>query len=188
MEVVSNPNNLFTINLQKYETVGFHATSSCACVNIEATGFLPDKIFTELDHQRLIEIAKLKGIDTCYYEQWLCMRSVTFTKDCCTAINHIKNGFAGGQGLKNISEILDEITNQSDEDEIVLMNMFRKRIQCIRSARSVIYAVDLSGLGPRLSIDSIQSLYYFRWDPAAPLPSISEIAPSCIIAKLNLIF
>ena len=188
MEAISSPNNLFNIDLEKYETVGFHATSSCVCANIEVAGFLPDKIFTEFEHKRLITIARSKGIDTSDHEAWLSLCSVTFAKDSFTAINHIKNGFAGGQGLKNISEIIDKITTLSDEDEIDFMSMLSNRIQLIRSATSVIYAVDLSNLGSRLNLDRIQPLYYFRWNPADPLPSISEIAPSRIIAKLNVTY
>lgn len=66
------------------------------------------------------------------------------------------------------------------------MAMLQHKIEEIRNAGSVIYAVDLSNLGPRLDADRYQPLYYYRWNPAEPLPEISEITPSRIIEKITI--
>lgn len=185
MKITSNPNNVFMSDLSKYQLVGFHATSSLACEGIETKGFLPDKIFTNAVHERLIAMAKSRGIYTLDYEEWLLLRSVTFAKDHGDALRHISQGSAGGQGLKNMSMILEKIANIEDTDEATFTYRITRKIDSILAASSVVYAVDLSNLGPRLDPDRIQPLFYFRWNPHESLPLASEIAPSRIIEKLN---
>lgn len=185
MEVIQNSENIFTNDFSKYDVVGFHSTSSLACNRIETNGFLPDKIFCQLDHDRLITIARKQKIDTGWYEQWLNLRSVTFTREQCDALKHIKQGSAGGQGIKNISDILTGINCAEVSEDANFLGMLEERCEAIRSAKPVVYAVDLSNLGQRLDSDRIQPFYYFRWNPELPLPLVSEILPSRIIAKLN---
>lgn len=100
---------MFTTDFSSYALVGFHATSINSCKSIEAVGFFPDKIFALKEHDRLISIAQSQKIVTSTHEEWLTMYSVTFTKDKADAQNHIRQGSAGGQGLKNITEILARI-------------------------------------------------------------------------------
>lgn len=175
---------MFTTDFSSYALVGFHATSINACKSIEAVGFLPDKIFARIEHARLISIAQSQSIDTSTHEEWLNMYSATFTKDKADALNHIRLGSAGGQGLKNVTEILDRISGLSNKEDAAFVTMLQHKIKAIRSASSVIYAVDLSNLGPRLDTDRNRPLYYYRWNPAEPLPEVSEIAPSRIIEKI----
>lgn len=176
---------MFTTDFSSYALVGFHATSIITCESIEAVGFLPNKIFSGKEHDRLISIAQSQNIVTSTHEEWLAMYSVTFTQDKADAQNHIRQGSAGGQGLKNITEILDRISALSNNEDAAFVAMLQHTIEAIRSAGSVIYAVDLSNLGPRLDTDRYRPLYHYRWNLAAPLPEVSEIAPSRIIEKIT---
>lgn len=186
METSYAPQSMFAIDFSQYKLVGFHATSSEAGASIEANGFLPHKIFSTQEHERLITIAASQGIDTSWHEQWLKMRSVTFAKKESDALNHIDQGSAGGQALKTMAEILGKITGLGDGDDANFTRYLQGKIEAILSARPVVYAVDLSNLGLRLTSDHLQPLYYFRWNPEEPLPLISEIGPSRIIKKLCL--
>jgi len=177
---------MFSNDFSSYDVVGFHATSITACEGIETNGFLPNKIFTPHEHNRLIAIAKKQGIDTSWHEQWLTMLSVTFTKEKTDAENHINQGSAGGQGLKTIALILGQISDVIDSADATFVGTLRQKIENIQNADSVIYAVDLSNLSPRLDEDKRQPFYYFRWHPEHPLPLISEISPSRIIEKVTI--
>lgn len=177
---------MFTTDFSSYALVGFHATSINACKSIEAVGFLPNKIFSRKEHDRLISIAQSQNIVTSSHEEWLTMYSVTFTKDKADAQNHIRQGSAGGQGLKNITEILDRISGLSNKEDAAFVTMLQHKTEAIRSADSVIYAVDLSNLEPRLDTDRYRPLYYYRWNPAETLPEVSEITPSRIIEKITI--
>ncbi|MBT9499589.1 MAG: hypothetical protein IV103_20755 [Zoogloea sp.] len=177
---------MFTTDFSNYPLVGFHATSISACESIQAVGFLPNKIFSREEHDRLISIAQSQNIVTSTHEEWLTMYSVTFTKDKADAQNHIKQGSAGGQGLMNITGILDRISGLSNNNDAIFVAMLQQKIEAIQSAGTVIYAVDLSNLGLRLDTDRHRPLYYYRWNPAEPLPEASEISPSRIIEKITI--
>jgi hypothetical protein len=167
-----------------YTPVGFHGTSSLACAKIETAGFLPDKIFSASDHTDLIAIASSLKVDTSDYMQWLAMRSITFAQYAKDAINHVRNGHSGGQGLKNVRTVLQSIFNQGDESDKKVAEIFIEKIELIRGAPAVVYAVDLSGLDQRLVKDKYQQLFQYYWNPATPLPEISDIAPNRLIAQL----
>lgn len=65
---------------------------------------------------------------------------------------------------------------------------FVNQIQNIRTASSVIYAVDLSSLGLRLVQDHLQGgLYQVYFDPSAPLPKVSIVSPNHLLARLDVI-
>jgi len=183
VEVITNSENMFTNDFREYEVVGFHATSSLACKHIEVNGFLPDKILSEQEHARLISIATSQDIDTKDYEAWLRMRSVTFTIKSSSALNHVKQRNSGGQGLKNIDDILRGINRTTCKDAEFL-DKIKDNIEGIRSADPVIYAVNLSHLGRRLVTDNRKPFYYVYWDTTKSLPDVSEVAPTHIIAKL----
>ncbi len=145
---------------------------------------MPNKIFELADHERLIAIAKAQGVDTFSYENWLSMRSVTFTIIPDDALKHTAHGKAGGQGLKNISQILEKLPNALDEGDQSFVARLAESIDAIRSDQSITYVVDLSTLGPRLDKDKLQPFYYYRWNPDEALPEFSEIAPDRILVKL----
>jgi hypothetical protein len=166
------------------QVVGFHSTSLAASSRIEKVGFFPNKIFDEADHSRLIAIAKTHGVKTFDYENWLSMRSVTFTIKPGDAIKHIRHGKAGGQGLKNICHILEQLPETTDVGDQSFLTEIESQIDAIRKDQAVTYAVDLSSLGPRLDKDKVQPFFYYRWHPNEALPEISEIAPTRILMKL----
>jgi len=140
MKIERNPSNTFTINFANHSIVGFHATSSLACADIERVGFLPNKIFARSEHDQIISEAKSLEVDTRSYEEWLGMRSVTFTKKCEIALSHITKGSSGGQGLGNITNVLLQIGNVGNSAQKLMAADYSRRIQGIRDAGSVIRA------------------------------------------------
>ena len=187
MKIEKNPSNVFSDNFSHVQIVGFHGTSSLACPQIESAGFLPNKIFRSDEHEQILSNARSLGISTFSYEEWLGMRSVTFTQDFNTAKSHILQGNSGGQGLFNVVNTLQKIQEIGDSQQMSIASDFLSRVEAIRSSSCVIYAVDLSRLGQRLVRDQNQrGLYQVYFDPNAPLPDISVVDPSCIIARLDL--
>jgi len=177
----------FSTPLSQYSVVGFHATSSSASSAIERIGFLPHKILDEATHSRLIELARHIKIDTRRdggYEQWLQMKSITFTKTFVDATNHVASGRFAGQGLPHISEILDSPDIPAEYHDLV--HQVRVTIDGTRSSNPVIYAVDLSDLGERLVEPKYASYYQVFFDPTAPIPFPSIVGPNRLIARLNL--
>jgi hypothetical protein len=186
MKIERNQANTFTINFDNHSIVGFHATSSLACSDIESVGFLPSKIFTSKEHDQIVSEAKSLSIDTVSYEEWLKMRSVTFTKQCSIALSHLAQGNAGGQGLFNITEVLKQIGNLGDETQRSAATDYHRRIQVVRDAATVVYAVDLSNLGRRLVLDHHQQdLFQVYFDPSVPLPAKSIVESARIIGRLD---
>lgn len=173
----------FTPPAASYSKVGYHGTSSLACADIEAYGFLPNKVFSDDEHAQILRMARELGWDTGSYAQWLDMRSVSFAKDSHFAINHVTNaGNSGGQGLYNVRDALDVILSQGSEENRLVARTFQEKLFKLRASQPVIYMVDLSGLGPRLVPSGVD--YNMYWDPTAALPDVSEIGPGRIIEKL----
>ena len=132
--------------------------------------------------------AKSLQIDTSWYEQWLEMRSVTFTNNQIDALNHIKQGSSGGQGLGNMVSVLQAIDSSGSVQQNTMANNFISRIDSIRNASSVIYAVELSKIGQRLVKDSKHAaLYQIYFDKNVSLPSVSIVTPANIIARLDIV-
>lgn len=157
-----------------------------ACKMIEIKGFLPDKVFQKSVHDGIVSVAQLLNIDVNYYCKWLEMRSVTFTQEANAAVQHMVNGNAGGQGLKNMSTVLQEIVKRGNDHQKHMASGLIEQIEAIRLSPAVVYAVDLSGLGQRLVKDLYQPLYQVYWNPDIPLPEVSEIAPSHLIERLSI--
>ena len=181
-----NKSNTFSHSFSSYNVVGFHATSSLAIGNIESVGFLPDKIFTTVDHQSVIAIASPLGIPIIDYTNWLQMGSVTFTQKESDAFAHIA-GVGTGQGLGEMYKVLQGISSTGKGAQITLAINFMHAIDNIRNSSSVIYAVDLSRLGSRLVIPTGQPYYRIHNDPKSPMPKASIVSPRDIIARLDII-
>jgi hypothetical protein len=97
-------------------------------------------------------------------------------------------GQQGGQGLGTMLTVLQAIYSQGNPAQASMAQSFINQIQNVRTASSVIYAVDLSSLGARLVQDPSQSgLYKVYFDPNAPLPKVSIVSPSHLIARLDVI-
>ncbi len=178
----------FSVSFSEYEVVGFHATSTYASQQIESAGFLPHKILRPDIHQRLLRAAgelgmRPQAIDS--YEQWLEMRSVTFTRRSATAIHHARSGFAGGQGLQHVRAVLAEASKSQQDQRLV--DEVQRELDVIAKARPVVYAVDLSNLHERL-VTAGESPEYLRvyFSPYEPLPSTSIVGPTRLIARLDL--
>jgi len=186
MKTTSNPENVFVTDFYCYDIIGFHGTTELACEIIERNGFLPHKIFPESDHNDIRNAARLLDIDASYYDQWLEMRSVTFAQEATAAINHITAGNSGGQGLKSMAAVLEEIVLRGDDQKRNSARKFIEQIERIRQANAVAYAVNLSGLNQRLVKDPFQPFYQFYYSPHHPLPAVSEIAPSRLIERLSI--
>lgn len=169
-----------------HETVGFHGTSSLACKAIEANGFLPSKVFSESDHASLVSMASSLSIDTSSYTEWLGMRSVTFAKQADAAVSHVRNGSSGGQGLHNIQHMLSNILELGNDQQKEVATAFVEKLEAIRKALPVVYAVNLVGFGQRLVHDQHQPFFQYYWNPSLPIPEISDIGPDRLIAKLSL--
>ena len=169
-----------------HETVGFHGTSSLACKEIEANGFLPSKVFSQSDHANLFGITSSLSIDTLSYKEWFGMRSVTFAKQANDAVSHVRNGSSGGQGLQNMQTVLQSVLELGDDQQKMVAMSLVEKLECIRKAPPVVYAVNLAGFGPRLVNDQRQPLYQYYWDPSLPVSAVSDIGPNRLIARLNL--
>ncbi len=174
------------IVLRDRDVVGFHATSYSASGQIESEGLLPNKILSEEQHTRLLGIAERLEIDVLDYQQWLQMRSVTLAKMLSEAVNHVRKGRAGGQGLMNVERLLATIRKRGSEEETDFADRINRMIEAIRESAPVIYVVDLSCLGERLVDDNDTGFYQVFWHPEHPLPATSEIAPDRLIARLSL--
>lgn len=173
-------------DLSLYDKIGFHTTSSDACDAIEQVGFLPHKILEANEHDRLLRIAQDLELETVSYEQWLAMRSVTFTKTRDEVLAHVQSGNAGGQGLFNIDRLLAEVGDVGAGSDATFVASIKAKLQSRRDSDPIIYVVDLSGLGPRLVNKPPGDFYQYFWDREADLPAASEIDPSRLIAKLTL--
>ena len=188
MKIESNPLNAFSEDFAQFDVIGFHATSSLACTQIESAGFLPSKIFLPEEHEQILSIGGSLGVNLFSYKEWLDMRSITFTQDFNTARSHILQGNSGGQGLFNVVNVLQEIRKIGDSQQVSIASNFLSKVDELRSSSCVIYAVDLSRLGQRLVRDKNQpGLYQVYFDPQAPLPKVSVVDPHCIIARLDLV-
>ncbi|OXI29548.1 hypothetical protein [Burkholderia aenigmatica] len=168
------------------ELVGFHGTSSLACEKIDTHGFLPDKVFPKADHDQIIKIAESLEADTSCYLQWLDMQSVSFAQHAQFAINHVTSGHSGGQGLAHVEAALKLILDRGDEYQKDFAGPLLERIESIRQAPVVIYAVDLSGFGARLAHNQERAIFHYHLDPNAPFPKTSDIGPARVIARLLL--
>ena len=167
-----------------HETFGFHGTSSLASEDIETKGFLPSKVFSESDHTSLLSMASSLSIDTSGYTEWLGMRSVTFAMQAEAAVSHVLNGSSGGQGLQNMQAVLFKILEIGSVQQVERATVFVEKLESIRKAPPVIYAVNLSDFGQRLVNDRRQPLYQYYWDLGPPTPKVSDIGPSRLLAKL----
>jgi hypothetical protein len=177
----------FSVDLSLYEVVGYHATSTRASGQIETAGFLPHKILSSDTHGRLLDAAESMGLPPLTiagYRQWLELRSVTFTKEAAAAIGHARSGLSGGQGLQYPRAILAEAARTGSHSDLVAE--VQRVLHEIDAARSVVYAVDLSGLGQRL-VQADDSAEYLRiyFHPYEPVPSNSIVGPSRLIARLD---
>jgi len=178
----------FSVSFSEYEIVGFHASSTYASLQIESAGFLPHKILRPEIHQRLLDAAVelgMRPLAIASYQQWLEMRSVTFTRIPATAISHARSGFAGGQGLQHVRAVLAEVSKRQHDPR--LADEVQRELDVIAGARPVVYAVDLSNLHKRL-VPAEDSPEYLRvyFNPYEPLPSTSIVGPTRLIARLDL--
>lgn len=175
-----------SINPADYGVVGFHATSSILCPEIERVGFLPRKILSVEEHEKIFGLGRKLDLDISGYEQWLGMRSVTFTKVIDQAVTHAKAGKAGGQGLMHVERLLIQIRDRGDTTGSELLKRFWSRVHEIRNAAPVVYVVNLTDLGARLVDDSSSGFFQMYWNPNAELPTESEIGPNRLVARLSI--
>jgi hypothetical protein len=98
----------------------------------------------------------------------------------------MKSGSGGGQGLMNMIDVLNQLVECGDDVVKVYAQDMLKKIDMARQSQPVVYAVDLSGLGPPLVVQDAEVFQYY-FNPAIPLPAISLIDPSCLIERLDLI-
>jgi hypothetical protein len=186
MQIESNAENAFTISFSGVARVGFHATSRAAIQQIETNGFLPSKVLSMNQHRDLLMAADELGIPVWTYKSWLGLRSVTFTREFETAKEHIERRFASGQGVQQMLAVAKLVESKGHEQHGMLAKRVIDQIVEFQSSAPIIYAVDLSGLD-RLVTDDRQPLFYFYWDPGQPLPLLSEIGPSRLIGRLDII-
>jgi len=176
----------FQASYAELDVVGFHATSSRAASQIEAHGFLPNKILNEGEHQALLRTALALGIDITSYRDWLYMRSVTFSRQVQAALAHAKSGHSAGQGLHNVLSIANQIAAKGNPEQIEQAHNTIAKIEQLRNTPAVIYAVNLAGLGSRLVPPDEKSPHYqYCWHPEHPLPTISDIDQTRLIARLD---
>ncbi|MQA41592.1 hypothetical protein [Rugamonas aquatica] len=182
MLISKNSTNSFATDFSKYEKVGFHCTSIVAAPKIESAGFLPAKVFEEAVHVAVVAAIKTSQIAAGAYFGWLGMKSISFGGSLASARAQIHS--SGGQGLNGMCEALTALlTNGSDEHAQMAQHLLNEIAEILKSP-VVIYAVDLSGLGPRLARQGEDYQVYFREDE--PLPTMSLVGPSRLIERLEL--
>lgn len=183
--------NKFTRDFTNYEVVGYHGTSAITAERIEVDGFFPSKVFEEsFHHQFFDEVRKVGNVDPLFqknlnsYQQWLneTTFSITFTPEFDDALNHVKSGKAGGQGIwfmYQVAEKMLELNGSKMAQEVV------HKIDELR-AESVIYAVDLTNLGDRLVWPSEKKtetpFFHIYINPDSP--QVTPITPDRLLAKL----
>lgn len=182
-EMIVTHGSAFTTHPASHPKVGYHGTTSLASADIEARGFLPNKVFSDQEHAQILQLAGELGWNRWNYMEWLGMRSVSFAKDPLFAIHHVTNaGKAGGQGLYNVRDALAAILSNGSDESRAVAETFQQKLAQLRAAPPVIYKVDLSNLGPHL-VESREDFNMY-WDETKALPAISEIDPGRIIEKL----
>lgn len=184
MIITKPPLTTFQTDFAQYGKVGFHCTSIMATQRIEANGLLPDKVFPASIHNQLTTLGKHYGIYTSGYEEWLNMRSVSFGMNANVAIAQMNNGHVGGQGLFQMENVLNAILPVGTAQEIAFAQENLTKIATIRASQPVIYAVELTPLGNRVVTD-LMNVAHVYFNPAVPLPTMSDILPSYIIERLN---
>lgn len=178
--------NQFSFDVSQFEIIGYHGTSSAFCTDIEANGFIPQKVLSPSEHDVILETAEELEIDTDSYKQWLGMRSITFAKDAIDAISHVTSGQSGIQGAKNVLDALTAIRELGDKQQIDTIGGFREKIEELRNTNPVVYAVDLTGLGDRLTEDARRPYFQIYEEYGADVPKTGFIDPSRLIARLDL--
>lgn len=174
------------------QRIAYHSTNLLAGTAIEESGFLPNKIFLDCDHQRFTQLAQRYGVwdlkPKCsslslgfQYENWLSMRSVTFTKCPQKAIAHIKDGHSSGQGLTRLKLIIDPLLKRvCDKKERDFLEGLNKKICEIQKAKPVTYIVDLSNL----NLDEKDpNLFHYRFNFNGKPPEKSVVEPDRILMK-----
>ena len=107
------------------------------------------------------------------------MRSVTFTEDKRTAIEHVLKGAAGGQGANNIEGLLLHI-----KDDHSLVSRIALKLNDIKHSEKVMYKVNLSNLGATFTkCPQRDNIYYYRWSPSVGAAQCTGVCPSRILAK-----
>ena len=114
------------------------------------------------------------------------MRSVSFTIDGAAAIAHIRKNGGCGQGIGTAIKLLEEVVRLGDFSQQAEAEELRSKIRCANERRAVVYAINVSNLGPRIVKDKFQPFLHFYWDPQKPLPLSSEITPMMLFARLDL--
>lgn len=165
--------------------VGFHGTSILADGDIQTYGFLPKKVFSNDEHQTILEISISLDVYLSGYPQWLAMRSVSFADTPEGAISQMRD-FNGGQGLNGMSDVLKEIVLKGSVKQKDLANEYLEKISAIKTTQPVVYAVDLSQFGKRIFRE--HGCYQYHLNPELDFPLFSDITPSLIIERLDLQF
>ena len=186
MLITKNQKNEFQTDFNKFSKVGFHGTTLLATNQIEARGLLPVKVFDQAKHDEVLKLCEQYNLETCSYAQWLGMRSVSFGVEAKRAVLHMKSGNGGGQGLMNMIDVLTQLVERGDDAVKVYAQDMLKKIDTARQSQLVVYAVDLSNLGPPLVVQDAEVFQYY-FNPTIPLPAISLIDPSRLIERLDLI-
>lgn len=184
MITTDDPDEFLAFQSSTSQVIGYHSSTHSACIKIEKVGFLPSKVLPLEDHDRLLKMAEAYQIQSFDLQNWLSMRSVTFTRHPVEALKHIQQGSAGGQGLKNVMTIIEALPPELSQEDQTFIGYLGEKIQAFRADQPVTYIVDLTGLGERLDPDKLQPFYYYRWNPKEELPKESEIGPDRILMKL----
>jgi hypothetical protein len=113
------------------------------------------------------------------------MRSVSFTMKPEDAKSHVRAGNTGGQGLKNILRVLNALEQIGSERLNEIVENYRNRIDEIRGAMTVIYALDLSHLKGRIVQDERRPFYHLYWNPTLSFEEEQLLPPDRIIQKIR---
>lgn len=177
----------FVTDFSSYELVGFHATALRTASTIEAIGLIPHKVLDDGMHDQLLAAAHELSLPAgCRqsYAEWLQLRSVSFARNASSAIAHVCQGMAIGQGMVHVNAIVEAAKGVAKFDQLV--TKVQADLEPLRASPSVVYAVDLSGLGDLVTeeLGGRGPVLRVRWRASDSLTS-TVLTPDRLIARIQ---
>jgi len=141
---------IFSPAVETMGWIGYHATSSHYCSDIEASGFLAKKPLPVVDLERLVEIGLKYREDVSGVQGFIELASLSFAALSEMALFYTRPESHGGQGLLHVTRLIEALNQKHatklDTAETDDVTALQGHIALIRAKLPVIYAVNLSGL------------------------------------------
>lgn len=168
---------IFPVDIQSREWIGYHGTSSAYSPKIERDGFSQEKPIPDADIQFVAGLSTKFGMPgASRVAGFRTLSSISFSANALIALAYAKPGLSSGQGVGYVRDAAQDLLEKHQSDIASVDTERLKRvvsmIDDIRSHSPVIYAVDLSGL----KLARFQSL-------TAAIHVYEPISPARVLAK-----